>query len=126
MSFFGPPNVEKLKAQENVKGLIKAVGYVNDPKVREAAARALGHIGDTRAAEPLIATLKDEVYEVRSAASWALRKIGAPVVESLIAALKDEDKYVRWAAAEALRKITGKDFGSDKKIEWGQLPEKGE
>ena len=30
MPLFGPPNVKKLKAKGNVKGLIKALGYDKD------------------------------------------------------------------------------------------------
>ena len=45
MPLFGPPNVEKLKAKGNVKGLIKALDYKKDASVRRAAAKALGKSG---------------------------------------------------------------------------------
>jgi HEAT repeat protein len=44
--------------------------------MREAAAGALGQIGDARAVEPLIAVLKDSREHVRMAAADALDKIG--------------------------------------------------
>ena len=45
MWLFGPPNVEKMKAKRDVKGLIKALHYENDGNVRSAAAMALIAIG---------------------------------------------------------------------------------
>jgi hypothetical protein len=41
MPLFGPPNVEKMKAKGNVKGLIKALNYYQNMRVRRAAAEAL-------------------------------------------------------------------------------------
>jgi len=106
MFLFGPPNVEKMKARRDVKGLIRALGYKKDWEVRAAAARALGGIKDPRAVEPLIAALKDEDSDVRKAAARALGEIKDPrAVEPLIAALEDEELRVRAAAAEALGQI---------------------
>jgi hypothetical protein len=106
MPLFGPPNVEKLKARGNVSGLIEALGYRKKPGVREAAARALGEIGDERAVEPLIAALKDEVWSGGKAAAEALERIGTPAVDPLIAALKDLDYSVyQTAIAEVLGRI---------------------
>ena len=106
MPLFGPPNVEKLKAKRDVKGLIKALGYQKDGHVRNAAAGVLGQIGDTRAVEPLIAALKDESWGVRHYAAEALGQIGdTRAVELLIAALKDRDSNVREAAAGALEAL---------------------
>lgn len=133
MSLFGPPNVEKLKAKRDVKGLIKALGYEKDMKVRQAAAEALGQIGDAQAVEPLVRALKhrymysDEKTPVWEAAEEALLKIGdARVVEPLVAAAEvlgkigdaravwplcsyteDNVSAVRKAAVEALGKIGG-------------------
>jgi HEAT repeat protein len=85
-----------------------------DWRVREAAAWALGKIGDERAVEPLIATLRDKDSDVRKAAASALEKINPNwhtteeakrQVSEFIAALRDENSYVREAAASALEKI---------------------
>ena len=104
MWIFGPPNVEKMKAKRNVKGLIKALGYQKDYKVRRDAAEALGQIGDARAVEGLTVKLKDreEIWEVRVAAAEALGAIGDPTaVDSLIAVLTDKkgDEAIRGSTA---------------------------
>ena len=99
MSLFGPPNVEKMKAKKDVKGLIKALGYKKDASVRKAATMALVEIGEP-AIEPLIAVIKEENEDVRQAAVEALVKIGEPAIEPLIVALKDNS--VRKGAAGVL------------------------
>jgi len=74
--------------------------------IRQAAAEALGKLGDTRAVGSLIAALQDEDIEVHHAAAWALGEIrDARAVDPLIAALQDEDVEVRRAAAWALGEI---------------------
>ena len=106
MPLFGPPNIENLKARRNVEGLIKALGYKKDAKIRSGAAVVLGEIGDTRAIEPLIPALQDKLVVVRANAAEALGKIcDTRAVEPLIAALQDNDKDVHKIAAEALGKI---------------------
>ncbi len=62
---FGKPNIDKLKAKGNVRGLIKALGYTKNWLVREKAAEALGKIRDPRAVEPLSNALKDTCREYR-------------------------------------------------------------
>jgi len=74
----------------------------SDRRTRSKAAKALGELKDTRAVEPLIATLKDSNTEVRSEATSAVALLGNAAVEPLIAALKDSDAPVRQGAAEAL------------------------
>jgi HEAT repeat protein len=71
---------------------------------RGVAAKALGHIRDTRATFPLIAALRDQSGNVRKEAAWSL---GHPVyhqaVDPLITVLlTDQDRDVRAAAAQAL------------------------
>ena len=134
-SLFGPPNVQKLRAKGDVKGLIKALSYKKDSLVRQAAARALGQIGDAQAVEPLIAALKDPESHCDWDAKKALVQIGTPaleplktvltdgqggvgeaayvlgeiggseVVEPLIAVLQAEEEYLVEEAARALGKI---------------------
>ena len=100
------PNVERLAENRDVKGLAKALFYKKAWRVREAAAEALGKIGDSQAVEPLIAALKDEDWYVRKYAVEALGKIGeSRTVKSLIAALNDLEQDVRKAAVKVLVKI---------------------
>lgn len=69
-------------------------------------AGALGRLGDTRAVELLIATLRDPVGAVRVSIARALGKLGdARAVEPLLAALRDPDKSVRSRVAEALARL---------------------
>jgi HEAT repeat protein len=102
MPLSGTPDVEKLRARRDVKGLVKGLED-EDLHVRIAAAGALGAIGDARAVEPLIATLKDSDWHARFGAARALGKIGdMRAVEPLIATLKDNDLVVCAAAAAVL------------------------
>jgi HEAT repeat protein len=105
MPLLGPPDVEKLKAKRDVKGLIKALGYEKASTVRMAAARVLGEIGDARAVKPLTGALGDTNYKVRETAAYALAQISAPAVGSLITALGDRDRDVRQVAAHVLTQI---------------------
>ena len=79
---------------------------IADRMVREAAASALGEIGDVRAVGPLVSALQDKGQSVRGNAARALAKIGdVRAVDPLIAALDDEEKTVRHAAVSALGEI---------------------
>jgi len=104
MGLFGPPNVEKMKAKGDVKGLIKALGYQKDMQVSTAAADALIEMS-APGFEPLIAALADREWRVRTAAADLLVKIGAPAVEPLVAALKDRNRPGREAVASVLGQI---------------------
>jgi HEAT repeat protein len=104
-SFSSRPNVQELKSQGDVDGLIDALGYQEDHNIRLTAASALGTIGDTRAVEPLIAALDDE-QGVSEVAALALGEIGDPrAVEPLTNSLGDDNWEVRSSAAKALGKI---------------------
>lgn len=65
MPLFGSPNVSKLAAKGDLKGLIKALGYQRDWLVRRQAVEALKAIGDTRAIEALVGALGDSNSTVR-------------------------------------------------------------
>ncbi|MBS7281565.1 MAG: HEAT repeat domain-containing protein [Candidatus Freyarchaeota archaeon] len=113
--------VEPLKQeiQDARKGAAQALGMIGDPRavepliqtlkdepgLRKEVVQALGMIGDPRAVEPLIQTLKDEPG-LRKEVVQALGMIGDPrAVEPLIQTLKDENREVREAAAIALARI---------------------
>ncbi|MBN1451854.1 MAG: HEAT repeat domain-containing protein [Anaerolineales bacterium] len=112
MGLFGPPNVEKMKMNRDVKGLINALGYQKDASIPRSAALALAGIDrpeaiaafkNPQAVDWLIASLNDEKYYNRWSAARGLGRIGdVRAVEPLTAALKDEHSDVRTSAAEAL------------------------
>lgn len=78
----------------------------SDPRVRQAAAEALGALKDPRAVEPLIARLSDDHAEVRRNAAAALGDLRDPYsLEPLLVSLTDKDHDVRLAAASALQKL---------------------
>ncbi len=103
------PNIEKMRAENDVKGLIKALGKSDDicDEIRIAGAveHALEDIGH-RTTEPFIEALRDKDADVRSGAAWILGNIkDTSMAQPLIEALKDEDKNVRWLAVTALGDI---------------------
>ena len=68
----------EMKHPGAVEPLIKALRYPDDSGtggIRRYAADALGKIGDKRAVEPLTIALKDEIFEVRYAAAFALERM---------------------------------------------------
>jgi HEAT repeat protein len=125
MGLFGPPNVDKLKCKNDVKGLIKALRYKPDRGVRAEAASALYGIGlkvadaglRLRIEKALFAALMDDYSPVRTLSTGALLeigrtlsteamlKIGSPAVRQAIASLKDPNSDVRARAAGALGRI---------------------
>lgn len=74
-----------------------------NPFLREAAANALGVIGETRAAQKLTRALGDTSPHVRSAAAKAVVRLGADAVVPLCRALADAT--VGESAAKALGEI---------------------
>ena len=74
------------------------------PSVRDAAATALGRIGDRRAVTPLTDLLsRESEWDVRIAAAYSLGQLGDPAATArLIEAMADHQPYVREAAAKAL------------------------
>ena len=68
------PNVEKMEAKKDVKGLIKALRH-EEQDIRRAAVYALGEIGDAQAVEGLRQALKHEDWGLRMYAAEALQKI---------------------------------------------------
>lgn len=72
-------------------------------RARASAAEALGLIGDARATDALIGTLRDTNPYTRAEAAKALGLIGdARAVDELIGTLRDTNSYARGQAALAL------------------------
>ncbi len=113
MPLFGPPSIDKLERQKNVKGLIKVLSHWKyDSDLRQAAAVALGRLGDNRAVEPLIKELEVNQSpwqaEFRQSIVEALSKLGDPqAVDPLIRELGGAHLGVRQSAAVALGELCG-------------------
>lgn len=72
---------------------------------RKYAAEILGDLKDSRAVEPLVGALTDEVGDVRQRAYDSLIKLGGVSVPSLIPLLVSEEDEIRQSATEIIRKI---------------------
>ncbi|MDP8233546.1 MAG: HEAT repeat domain-containing protein [Candidatus Saelkia tenebricola] len=128
------PNMEKLKAKKNIKGLIRLLQNKKDYSMRSFAVEALGDIKDKRAVEPLIVILKNSDENIRERAVEALGRIGdLRGVEPLIEILKDEKCCVRISAVKALRNLGYKPLSNSEKIfyliasqDWNEIAKIGE
>ena len=118
------PLMEALKDKDRkIEGwAAKGLGLIGEPAVEplikvinedgyefQLVARALGEIGDPRAIEPLIASLKRDnnlsnVFDVID----ALGKIGPPAVESLIGLLKNDNPFIKGMVITTLGYIKDK------------------
>ncbi|HQG93438.1 MAG TPA: HEAT repeat domain-containing protein [Acidobacteriota bacterium] len=87
-----------------VEPLIAALGHESS-KIRAAAAQLLSNLGDTRAVDPLIQTLRDMEDIVRKSAAEALVKLRGEdqhAVELLIWLLENEDSSIRIVTVKTL------------------------
>ena len=132
------PNVEKLKARKDIRGLMRVLNHKNlavraaavealrqmvellvetlndsDWAVRSETALALGLTKDQRAIQPLIGALKDKHDGVRYDAAKALVEIGKRAIPSLIQALKEDCSR----AADALDNL-GWQSSNDEEKAW--------
>ncbi len=109
MRFFGPPDIGKLFAEKNVRGLIRALSYRKDKSIRRDAAGALGWIDDSRAVDALLASLEDEEPEVRRAILIALGNIrDVRATACIIEVMKfDAEREIRTEAAHVLGVLQG-------------------
>lgn len=108
MSLLEIQNIEILKSGNDVEGLITILRKCDNVRVRTAAPRALGLIGNPVAVPALLDCVYLRSFDdnrTRNMAIEALVLIGPGAVEPLIEALKHADREVREAAAEALGKI---------------------
>lgn len=103
--------IEDLADEDAGKALPPLLSALSDkdPRIRAAAAEALGEVGDPSAIEPLGKALTgDDDSDVREAAAEALGELGLPnAVPVLRAGLKDTDSDVREAVVDALGDIGG-------------------
>ncbi|RBQ24596.1 HEAT repeat-containing taxis proteinF [Candidatus Methanobinarius endosymbioticus] len=99
----------ELRAEESFEPLLEVLSTKGINKdIKQSSVKLLGIIGNDKAIDSLIATLKDNNKLVRREASTALSRMGDKAVEPLIDILNDEDWRVRGAAAWTLGKIGDK------------------
>jgi HEAT repeat protein len=95
--------IGELRALEGIKLLIPIAGAN-----RDAAAWALGRIGDSTGLNTLLNALSDDRWQVRKEAAQALGSLEDPdAVPALTKALDDPETVVREWAARSLEVITG-------------------
>ncbi len=107
MSSNSPPNVDDLKDNADIEGLIEALRFEDSYfKTRYAVINALVELGDLRAVEPLI-ELVERKEKMANRACIALGILGdARAIKPLIAAVKDTNNAVcRSEAANALGQL---------------------
>jgi hypothetical protein len=93
--------------EPTLKQIHEVLAHNDQPLAREAAARALGHMGDSGSIDTLVSALGDENKMVQRTAAWALRMIlerrpdvAAKGRAELSAALESRDARVRWGATQ--------------------------
>jgi len=127
MPMFGAPDVPRLEAKGNIKGLVHALAY-KDAGIRCAAAQALGRLHASEATAPLIRAMLDSDDAVAVMAAQALGEIADPSsVEALTLMLSNASQARRVAALRALGHI-GSDAALDGvvavlRLEHGDLDE---
>jgi len=103
--------IDDLADEDPAKALPPLLGALadKDPRIRAAAAEALGEVGDPSAIEPLGKALaSDADSNVREAAAEALGDVGSPnAIPMLRGGLRDADSDVREAVVDALAGIGG-------------------
>ncbi|SAI87642.1 hypothetical protein MBBA_0766 [Methanoculleus bourgensis] len=102
-------NIDLLRAEENIDGLIAALGS-EDGLIRQRAALALGDFGDAKAVAPLIRALGDPLTAVREAAADSLAMLGPPAVGPLVELIElpgASGRYDESAAAAGPVTVTG-------------------
>lgn len=97
------PLIEILLEYENSS--IDEEEEYDDDDVREAAAEALGSLGETEAVEPLVLCLLDDWFSLSCAAAEALGKFkDNRAINAVLITLKDCDYFVRKRVAVSLAK----------------------
>ncbi len=93
--------LESFNDPRAIEPLITALNHPQ-PKVRRAAASALGKLKNVSTMDALIVAVKDPDPDVAREAGDALAKIGQPAVPHLLRILENERGYSQNIAAEAL------------------------
>ena len=97
------PDIEKLKANGDMNGLVKAMYYKGDTGVRMAAVLAIKEMGGTTAIYNLAYALEND--DTRWLAASALARIGQPAVKALKEVKYSKNIYAQKMAKRILDKI---------------------
>lgn len=109
MSLFGPPDIQKLQAKNNIGGLIKALSYTKDSSVPPKAIFALGATKNPKAVDALITLMEQDDPNLRAFAIDELGGMGDPrAFQPILRALDDKNLYVKSQAAKALGELGDK------------------
>lgn len=105
MPLFGPPNVEKMKAKKDIKGLFKLM-LAETGDLKTQACEAIIASG-AEAVSPLLDLVKkkDVQSKERNLAGGLIKAIGSPAVNPLLAALDGKEDDRRLVALQALSAI---------------------
>jgi HEAT repeat protein len=104
LRLWGATLLAKRGQLEGLEGELIALAGDADPRVRKAAADALGRAGGARAVERLRSLLSDSCSFVRAQAARAIGDVGrADLAAEVANLLGDEDWWVRQAAKESLQ-----------------------
>ncbi|MFC2158294.1 HEAT repeat domain-containing protein [Acidobacteriota bacterium] len=91
MALFGPPNINKLKARNDVQALLKALDYRKNEETRYKAVEALGELREETVVELFLALLEDDDFKNREPIIEALGRIGDErAVPQLIHRIKNQ------------------------------------
>ena len=101
------PNVDKLKSNADVEGLLGIIMHQEDDQLRRDAIAALGELGDAPAVDALISVVRDCKASERITATYALGNAGETAIAPLIELL-GERKIPLWNAALRALEIIGK------------------
>lgn len=109
MSLFGPPDIEKLRAKNNIDGLIKALNFTKDSSIPPKAIFALGATKNPRAVDALITVMAQDDPNLRA---FAIEELGGMedlrAFQPILHALDDKNLYVKTQAAKALGELGDK------------------
>ncbi len=106
MAFFfwkKPPDIARMKEKGDIVGLIKALGYQEDPHVRTEAAKTLGTIKNNEQRvniiNSLVDAMNDKNSEVRESIVVALGELGnnlrvEKLIDKIISLKHDPEKQV--------------------------------
>ena len=98
-------NIDLLRAEKAVDGLIEALGS-NDALTRQRAALALGDFGGAEAVGPLIRALGDPLTAVREAAADSLALLEGAAVGPLVELIENPEASGKYEEEEARTPVT--------------------